>query len=104
MSQSTGIETGKIIFFLNALYNVTKAGDIKPEYLNPIQGATVRAEKTAATVQAVKQFLQPGAAVVSAGPVSSIINKIIVAAAALGLGYLLVPKLLKGAKSAKAPA
>lgn len=102
INQSTAIETGKIIFFLNALYNATKAGDIKPEYLNPAAGQAIAQEKTAATVAAVKRFLAPAGAAVSAGPVSSITNKLLVAAVALGLGYFLIPKLAKGAAGAKA--
>lgn len=99
---ATGIASDKVIYFLNGLYNVSKAGDIDPEYLNPVAGQAVKEEKTAAAVEAVKRFLQPAGAVVKAGPVSSMMNKVLVAGAAVALGYLLIPKLLKGAALEKA--
>lgn len=97
ISQATAIEYSKVIFFLNALYDAVKAGEVKPEILNPVAGQAVAKEKTAATIQAVKQFIAPVGAVVQAGPVSSILNKVMIAGGAVALGYFLIPKLLKGA-------
>jgi hypothetical protein len=98
MVSKTGIDFQKIVSFLNGLFDAAKAGEIKPEYLNPAQGQVIQSIKTAETIKAVQNFLAPGTAAVTGGPVSSIMNKILVAGVALGLGYLLLPKLIKGMK------
>lgn len=100
IANSTGIEYGKVISFLNALYDVTKAGDIDPAYLNPAQGQAVKTEQAQDTAETIKRFLMPAGAVVKSGPISSIVNKILVAGAAVTAGYFIIPKLIKGRKSA----